>query len=78
MTMGFNITLSEEDIKNHPNDYELGGFIREKYHKFSNQKFDKCVICGEQSPYKVDTHIDLRVGYVEGAGQGCFKSSCKN
>jgi hypothetical protein len=36
-------------------------------------EFDKCVICGKESPYKASTHIDLRDGYVEGAGQGCFQ-----
>lgn len=35
--------------------------------------FDKCVICGEDSPYTPNVHIDYRIGYVEGAGQGCFK-----
>jgi hypothetical protein len=35
--------------------------------------YDHCVICGKQSPYKRSTHIDLRVGYVEGGGQGCFE-----
>ena len=35
--------------------------------------FDKCVICGKESPYLKSTHIDMRVGYVEGGGQGCFQ-----
>lgn len=34
---------------------------------------DKCVLCGKESPYTIDTHIDYRVGYVEGVGQGCFQ-----
>jgi hypothetical protein len=34
---------------------------------------DKCVICGNESPYPRKTHIDLRIGYVEGSGQGCFQ-----
>jgi hypothetical protein len=34
---------------------------------------DKCVICGKESPYLRSTHIDHRVGYVEGGGQGCFQ-----
>jgi hypothetical protein len=33
---------------------------------------DKCVICGKETPYLRNTHIDYRIGYVEGAGQGCF------
>jgi hypothetical protein len=36
-------------------------------------QFDVCVLCGKQSPYKRSTHIDHRIGYVEGAGQGCFE-----
>lgn len=34
---------------------------------------DKCVICGKESPYTKNTHIDLRIGYVEGGGQGCYQ-----
>jgi hypothetical protein len=39
----------------------------------SSDTFDKCVICGKESPYLKSTHIDMRVGYVEGGGQGCFQ-----
>ena len=39
----------------------------------TEDEFDKCVICGKESPYKRSTHIDLRIGYVEGGGQGCFQ-----
>lgn len=40
---------------------------------------DLCVLCGKESPYLVSTHIDLRIGYVEGAGQGCFQPhTCKS
>ena len=35
--------------------------------------FDKCVICGKETPYLRSTHIDMRVGYIEGGGQGCFQ-----
>jgi len=37
------------------------------------EEYDTCVVCGKTSPYKVQTHIDYRIGYVEGAGQGCFQ-----
>ena len=30
-----------------------------------------CIICGKQTDINVNTHIDLRYGYVEGAGQAC-------
>jgi hypothetical protein len=32
---------------------------------------DLCIMCGKESPYDFNTHIDYRVGYVEGAGQLC-------
>jgi hypothetical protein len=41
--------------------------------EIKSNEYDVCVMCGKQSPYKRSTHIDLRVGYVEGAGQGCFE-----
>ena len=30
-----------------------------------------CIMCGAETPYEQATHIDYRVGYVEGAGQMC-------
>lgn len=39
----------------------------------SQLEYDKCVLCGKESPYLRSTHIDLREGYVEGGGQGCFQ-----
>lgn len=32
---------------------------------------DTCIMCGEETPYEFETHIDFRHGYVEGAGQLC-------
>lgn len=32
---------------------------------------EKCVLCGADTPYRFNDHIDLRHGYVEGAGQMC-------
>ena len=62
-----------------------------KYRKINDHKYkdarktllkslkDKCVLCGKESPYTMSTHIDLREGYVEGGGQGCFQPNrCKN
>lgn len=45
-------------------------WIREKSGK-NNMKKDTCVMCGVETPYDYETHIDLRYGYVEGAGQLC-------
>lgn len=33
---------------------------------------DKCVMCGEETLYDMTDHIDMRYGYVEGAGQLCI------
>jgi hypothetical protein len=41
--------------------------------EYTQNGYDKCVVCGKVSPYKSTTHIALRVGYVEGGGQGCFE-----
>ncbi len=32
---------------------------------------ENCIICGKETTVDVTTHIDFRVGYVEGAGQLC-------
>jgi hypothetical protein len=32
---------------------------------------DLCIMCGKETAYDFETHIDYRVGYVEGAGQLC-------
>lgn len=38
---------------------------------------DKCVMCGKETKYDVDEHVDNRLYYIEGAGQlceECYKS----
>ena len=35
---------------------------------------DHCILCGVETPYDYNTHIDMRLGYIEGAGQLC--SAC--
>ena len=30
-----------------------------------------CILCGKETNVDINTHIDLRYGYVEGAGQCC-------
>ena len=32
---------------------------------------DKCIVCNKDTTYDFDTHIDMRYGYIEGAGQLC-------
>jgi hypothetical protein len=37
---------------------------------------DNCILCGVETPYDYETHVDMRIGYIEGAGQLC--SACYN
>jgi hypothetical protein len=62
-------------------DYLVGydhlGCVLKVEEETKEDEFDKCVICGKESPYLKSTHIDFRTGYVEGGGQGCFQpNSC--
>ena len=34
-----------------------------------------CVSCGVQTSFKKSDNIEFRYGYIEGAGQLCFKCS---
>ena len=38
-----------------------------------DNEFDHCVICGVETPYPKSAHVDIRIGYIEGAGQLCSK-----
>lgn len=38
---------------------------------------ENCIICGKETTVDVSTHIDFRVGYVEGAGQLCTECYLK-
>ena len=35
-----------------------------------------CIICGKETTVDINTHVDYRIGYIEGAGQLC--PSCYN
>jgi hypothetical protein len=35
-----------------------------------------CIVCGVETPYDFETHIDMRIGYIESIGQLCY--SCYN
>jgi hypothetical protein len=35
------------------------------------EEYDTCVVCGKITPYLKSTNINLRDGYIEGAGQTC-------
>jgi len=36
-----------------------------------NNPIEVCIICGKETQYRFNDHIDYRYGYVEGAGQCC-------
>jgi hypothetical protein len=86
--MGMKIKITEEEILSIPNDIQLGSYVRKKYviqketmkrdinvlslGQIPDDKPEVCLVCGEFSPYIRSTHVDDRVGYVRGVGQGCF------
>jgi len=107
--MSIKITITESEILDTPNDFDLGEKIRKMYftEKSSKEskeddskyiiitdetgltkgihisdymeiKHDKCSICWKTSNYTKNTHIDLRIGYVEGVGQTCFQPEVCN
>jgi len=42
--------------------------------KTKENKYDHCILCGVETIYEKSTHVDMRLGYIEGAGQLC--SAC--
>jgi hypothetical protein len=36
-----------------------------------NNPIEKCILCGKDTTYHFNDHIDFRIGYIEGAGQLC-------
>ena len=45
----------------------------DKHKKRADGETESCVICGKSTEYRIDTPIDKRECYVEGAGQLCRK-----
>lgn len=66
------VKITEKEILDTPNYYKLGELVAKKYWEQADH-FDICVLCGEKTPYSVSTHIDHRIGYIEGAGQACYQ-----
>lgn len=42
-----------------------------------DSKTEKCILCGMDTKIPIDTPIDLRKNYIEGAGQICDECSAK-
>ena len=53
------------------NGYDHLSCALEAENKTKANEFDHCVLCGVETVYKRSTHIDMRHGYIEGAGQLC-------
>jgi hypothetical protein len=86
--MSIKLKITEKEILDKPNDSELGSYIRRKYlvqkqmmerdvdtlslGQIPDDEPESCLVCGKISPYIKSTHIDLRTGFIEGVGQGCF------
>jgi hypothetical protein len=86
--MSIKLKITEKEILDKPNDAELGSYIRRKYliqketikrdidilslGQIQDDEPEVCLVCGKISPYIKSTHIDMRTGFIEGVGQGCF------
>ena len=53
------------------NGYDHLSCALEADNKAKADEYDHCVLCGVETSYKRSTHIDMRHGYIEGAGQLC-------
>ena len=53
------------------NGYDHLACALEVENKVRVNEFDHCILCGVETVYKRSTHIDMRHGYIEGAGQLC-------
>ncbi len=45
----------------------------EQKQRKENNPIEQCVMCGANTQYRFNDHIDTRIGYIEGAGQLCNK-----
>jgi hypothetical protein len=66
-----------KDTSNVEYDY-LNGYDHltcalEAENKARANEFEHCIMCGVETAVKIGTHIDMRYGYIEGAGQLCSK-----
>jgi len=66
-----------KDTSNVDYDYLIGydhlACALNEHEKEQQDQYDHCILCGVETAYKRSTHIDMRHGYIEGAGQLCPK-----
>jgi len=55
------------------NGYDHLSCALEAENKKRANEFEHCIVCGVETAVKIGTHIDMRHGYIEGAGQLCSK-----
>lgn len=62
--------------------YKYIEYMENKYNKKEEDNvFETCIMCGKKTKVLMSTHIDHRIGYIEGAGQlcmDCFKGDNKS
>ena len=56
------------------NGYDHLSCALEADNKARANEFEHCIICGVETSVKIGTHVDMRIGYIDGAGQLC--SNC--
>jgi hypothetical protein len=55
------------------NGYDHLSCTLEADNKARANEYEHCVLCGVETLVKIGTHVDMRLGYIEGAGQLCSK-----
>ena len=59
-------------------DHLSCALVAEQREKIKTNPIEKCVICGEDTQYRFNDHVDFRFNYVEGAGQLCTRCANKD
>ena len=71
----YRCSICNKDTSKVDYDYLVGydhlTCVLEQENESRQNEYDKCVICGKDTPYLRKTHVDMRFGYVDGAGQTC-------
>jgi hypothetical protein len=54
------------------NGYDHLACALEASNKARANEFEHCILCGVETSVKIGTHVDMRHGYIDGAGQLCL------
>ena len=55
------------------NGYDHLSCALEVENRAKANEYEHCILCGVETAVKIGTHVDMRIGYIEGAGQLCSK-----